>query len=514
MSEIQRDSLFILVQSLSTSEIRQFKLYVNRIGFNADAKFLLLFDELKKMKSYDEERIIRKKISSKKQLSNLKAHLYKEILVSLRLKPSHRNNRLQLREQLDFATILYQKGLYRQALKILDKAKNIAFDLDEKTIALNVISLEKVIESQYITRSFDGRADELIRQSQELSVENACVTRLSNLSLRLYHEMLKNGYAQSEKDKATIENIFEEATRGVKMKNLSFQEKLWFFKASVWKHLLLQDYKHAYKYSRHWVELFYAQPEMIENHPVWYIKGNTNLMKTLFLTLQVQKMEQWLTKFLQKVETPTFNYNENLKSLVFVLKYNTLMNIHFIKGDFVGGTQLIPEAEAEIKAFEDQIDAHHFHVLHLKMAALYFGAKNYEACIQYGKKIIDVKQIKVQDDLLFHMRILTLMAMYESGLDEEYDTFAADTQKLIAKMKEATELHHSLLDFFVELSGVSPLLRRQVFNDFYTRLLVYAENPFYKRILLYIDILSWVKAKATGVDVVQIIQSKVNKKGL
>ena len=130
MADLQKDFLFVLIKSLSTSEKRQFKLYVNRLGINVDAKFLLLFSEMERMKEYDEDIIISKKISTKQQLSNLKAHLYKQILVSLRMNPSLQNNRIQLREQLDFATILYQKGLHRQALKILDKAKQTAFDLD------------------------------------------------------------------------------------------------------------------------------------------------------------------------------------------------------------------------------------------------------------------------------------------------------------------------------------------------------------------------------------------------
>lgn len=94
MSELQKDFLFVLIKSLSTSEKRQFKLYVNRLGINVDAKFLLLFSELDKMKEYNEEIIIDKKISSKQQLSNLKAHLYKQILVSLRLNPSLQNSRI------------------------------------------------------------------------------------------------------------------------------------------------------------------------------------------------------------------------------------------------------------------------------------------------------------------------------------------------------------------------------------------------------------------------------------
>ena len=143
MAELQKDFLFVLIKSLSTSEKRQFKLYVNRLGINVDAKFLLLFNELDKMNEYQEEIIIQKKISTKQQLSNLKAHLYKQILVSLRMNPIHQNNRIQLREQLDFANILYQKGLHKQALKILDKAKQSALELDEKTIASEIIELEK-----------------------------------------------------------------------------------------------------------------------------------------------------------------------------------------------------------------------------------------------------------------------------------------------------------------------------------------------------------------------------------
>ena len=170
MAELQKDFLFVLIKSLSTSEKRQFKLYVNRLGINVDAKFLLLFNELDKMNEYQEEIIIQKKISTKQQLSNLKAHLYKQILVSLRMNPIHQNNRIQLREQLDFANILYQKGLHKQALKILDKAKQSALELDEKTIASEIIELEKVIESQFITRSIDGRADELIKESTEINI--------------------------------------------------------------------------------------------------------------------------------------------------------------------------------------------------------------------------------------------------------------------------------------------------------------------------------------------------------
>ena len=183
MTNVHKDSLFVLVKSLSKSEKRQFKLYVGRLGVNTDAKFLALFNLLDKLKSYDEKAILESGIVKKTQLSNLKAHLYKQLhpniikqvckdLVSLRLNPVNQNIRVQIREQLDFATILYQKGLYKQSLKILDKAKGIAIDNEEKNIAYEIVELEKIIETQYITRSIPDRADELVQQARKLSEQN------------------------------------------------------------------------------------------------------------------------------------------------------------------------------------------------------------------------------------------------------------------------------------------------------------------------------------------------------
>ena len=119
MTKEQKDNLFVLIKSLSKSEKRQFKLYVGRLGVNEGSKFLMLFDILEKLSVYDESVILKKGIVKKQQLSNLKAHLYKQILISLRLNPSHQDIRIQIREQLDFATILYHKGLYKQSLKVL-----------------------------------------------------------------------------------------------------------------------------------------------------------------------------------------------------------------------------------------------------------------------------------------------------------------------------------------------------------------------------------------------------------
>lgn len=510
MAELQKDFLFVLIKSLSTSEKRQFKLYVNRLGINVDAKFLLLFNELDKMNEYQEDVIIQKKISTKQQLSNLKAHLYKQILVSLRMNPSHQNNRIQLREQLDFANILYQKGLHKQALKILDKAKQSALELDEKTIASEIIELEKVIESQFITRSIDGRADELIQQSTEINTQNQYATQLSNLSLKLYSEMLTHGYVKNNEDRKKVLSVFDAQIKKIKLGQLNFSEKLWYYKAHVWKNQLLQDYKYTLKYAYHWVELFHQKPEMMYSHPVWYIKGYNYLLKILFLYGHITRLEESFNHFKKTVNAENFAQNDNLQSLIFLAYYNSLMNIHFLKGDFFAGTKLTPEVELKMEKFKDKIDEHHYLILYLKMASLFFGSKKYKDCITYAMKIINSKG-NVQEDLIFHTRILILMAKFEGGMDEDYAEFVKSTQKFVQKMKYVDEIHSVIIDFFKNIDGKLPSELQNLFSAFEEKLNVLSENKYYKRTLLYIDIHGWAKAKVKKIDVVEIIKGKVKK---
>src|SRR5215211_3790176 len=126
MSNKYSDTLFQLIHSLEKSEKRHFKLYIKRSSAKEDLKIVQLFDALDKMNDYDEKLLLKKLPGTEKpQLSNLKTHLYREVLTSLRLLKSTGNVDMELNEQLDYARILYYKGLYLQSLKILDKLKEL-----------------------------------------------------------------------------------------------------------------------------------------------------------------------------------------------------------------------------------------------------------------------------------------------------------------------------------------------------------------------------------------------------
>src|SRR5437868_6682926 len=154
MPNRQTNALFQLVKSLKKSEKRNFKLYAKRNSSADDLKIIQLFDALDKMEQYNEDLLLKRNPSIKKiQLSNLNANLYRQVLSSLRLIKDEDNVDIQLHEQMDYARILFNKGLYIQSLQVLDKLKKFAEANNQVTYLIQALFFEKKIESSYITRS-------------------------------------------------------------------------------------------------------------------------------------------------------------------------------------------------------------------------------------------------------------------------------------------------------------------------------------------------------------------------
>lgn len=507
----KKEPLFELIKSLSKSEKRQFKLYVGRLGGNTDAKFMLLFNFLDKSAKYDEPAILKAKIVKKEQLSNLKAHLYRQILVSLRLNPQHQNLRAHLREQLDFATILYHKGLYNQSLKVLDKAKEQAKEFDENNIAYEIVELEKVIESQYITRSLITRADELAVESKELSVKNVIASKLSNLSLQLYSLLLKSGYVRNDDDYQRVTKYFNDRLPQFDYKDLGFREKLFLYKAYLWYSFLIQDFVSCFKYSRKWVDLFLEREDMISLNPVFFIKGNNYLLESLFYLRRHKMFKEALGQFEHFIDIKKAIIDENTTTLAYLYLYNNKINARFLAGEFKEGVTEVPDILLMLKEFSGKVDPHHVMLFYYKIACLYFGAGDYKNCIVYLQKIIQSKDLSMREDLMCFSRVLNLVAHYEAGIDFNLESQIRSTYRFLIQMNDLHEVQKEMIKFLRSLGSIYPRELRNAFVKLYENLKKYETHPYESRAFLYLDILSWLESRIENRPVDEVIKSKLKR---
>lgn len=502
------ENLFSLIKSLSASEKRQFSLYVGRIGVNTDSKFLNLYKVITKQKKYNEEEILSNTKISKQQLSNVKTHLYKQLLISLRLNPVHQDIPVQLREQLDFAYILYHKGLYQQSLKILDRAKAQAITYEEKVIAYEILELEKIIESQYITRSIKNRAEDLMRETEELNMLNSISGKLSNLSLSLYAMFLKMGYCRTEAEAESVKTYFKQELPVYDFDDLGFREKLWLYKAYLWYSFLTQDFLGCYKYSTKWNDLFSEYEHLIGLHPVSYLKGNHYLLESLFYLNHVKLFEKVLKRLEETLRDAKIPHDDNIAALAFLYVYSNKLNLRFMTGEFGNSKELVDKILSKIEKFRDRLDEHHIMVFYYKIACLYFGNGENKMCIEYLKKIINNKSLEMREDLMCFARILNLVAHYEAGLDYHLDRLIKSTYKFLIKMNDLHEVQKEMIRFLRNLPEVSPLEIKDEFRKLHAKLKQYENHPYEKRAFLYLDIISWLESKIENKPVKHIIAAK------
>ena len=508
MANQPNDHLYQLIKSLSKAEKRSFKIYATRNSPD-DAKFIQLFDAVDKAKEYDEEVIVTKITDLKKsQLSNLKAHLYKQILTSLRLTYVNHNIDIQLREQIDYARILYDKGLYKQSLKILEKAKSLSYHNHRITLTTEILGFEKLIESQYITRSLRNRADQLIEETEE-SVES--VRRyhaLSNLALRLYGIYIKAGHVRSERDFDITEKFFENALKQIDLKDIGFFEKHYLNVSYAWYSLIVQDFLMQYRYAQKWVEHFRKSPEMLELESIWYLKGMHVLLEALFILGHNEKHAEEVLHLKKFLDDPPTRSNENLETLGFQYYYTSLINQHFITGTFTRGLEIIPELTSQIEKFESRIDPHRILVFYYKIACMYFGAGKIEETISYLNKIINYPDPRLREDIHCFARILNLIAHFELGNQTLIEYQARSTYRFIRKMNDLNSVQEEILKFLRNLTSTNPKELRKKFIELRGRLLEIQQKPYQRRAFLYLDIISWLEAKIDNKPIQEVIKAK------
>lgn len=513
MPKQKTDDLVQLIKSLTRAEKRHFRLFVGRNQASDDILFLQLFDVLDKHKEYDEELILRKLPAIKKsQLSNLKAHLYKQLLTSLRLLNRNHVEDILLRELIDHARVLYDKGLYRQSLDVLDKAKAKALKGKFYTIALEVIEFEKYIEAQYITRSIEGRAEELTQAALHINRILTDTNRFSNLSLQMYGLYLKVGFVRDEKALYYVRSFFQTNLPDIEFRKLDFFGKVYYCQAHIWYYHLAQDFPMSYRYAQRWLDLFHEEPELkLLNVPL-YLKSLHNLLNALFNLLHYEKFEKILSELKHFPDEYDITQNKNIEGLYYLFWYNHSIKKHFLEGTFREGTLLIPELIELIDADEYNWDNHRIMLFYYRIACLYFGSGDNANAIEYLNLIINQKNPDYRADIQCFARILNLIAHYELGNAQLVEYQVKSVYRFLAKMEELQAVQQEIFRFVRRVPRMRASEMREQFIILKSKLLKLQDDPYERRAFLYLDIISWLESKIENRPLQEIAEEKFQQR--
>ena len=470
MFNTQKDQLFTLVKSLSKSEKRNFKLYVNRFQHRGSTKSLKLFDTLDKLDDYDDALVIDKNRGiNKKNLPNLKRHLYKQILTSLRLIHINKEIDIEIREQLYFALILYGKGMYMQSLKILERIKRIAVDHHQDILHLEILDFQKRIEARHITRSRQaGKIEDLLSNAIRRSWVTYAASLFSSLNIQIHGWYIENGHAISPEQREAILIFYEKQTpTELEADRMTFHEKVNLHQANMWLHYILLDLKKSQDFALNWINLFDSDQALMDKDPDLYMRGYYYLLTLLFMQGDRENMQRYFQKFDQFIKARQELFNENSSMTAFVYRQLSNLNYALLQRNFSAIIEKEQSILGQIDRFQALLDPHRAILFYYKFAYAQFALRAYDQCLLRLNAILSYSDNFLRSDVLYAVRLLQIICHVELGNFDVATHLIVSCKRSFSQRTNVSPLQHKLLSFLDRLCKISPNQHQKLFLSFW-----------------------------------------------
>lgn len=507
----QSEQLFTIIKSLTKAEKRNFRLYVQRLQSNEDVLYVRLFDILDKADDYDEEKVLEKMGDlSKPRFVNLKRHLYTQVLKSLRL--IHENiESIRVREQIDFAHILYSKGLYLQSFKLLDRVKQMLPEGGHDLLRLEIIEFQKFIEERHITRSRKkaGKVQTLLIESENQEARVSNLIMLSNLKIKIHGWYIETGHVRDAKDHFTVKEYFESELRKVRINNLSVTEEIYLQQSYMWYYYILLDFERCHHHAALWVKAFDDHPSHKIEDPVLYMRGLSYELTSLYSLRDYTGYIKVLGKFEQFIGSHEQYFDVTGQIISFLYLYTAKINRHFLEGTFEEGLALVPEINRQVRRFGRFIDVHRIMVFNYKTAWLYLGSGKPSQSIEYLNKIINLQAAgHLRTDIQCYARLMHLMAHFELGHFNLLEHLVEQVDRFFSKMRDLNDVQISLLNFFRNNMDKRPSELQHNLQVLRKDILRLEKNPFEGRTFHHLDIIAWIDSLIEHKTVGDVIRGR------
>lgn len=507
MPKQQSDDLLNLIKRLTPAEKRHFKIYVNRNNPKSDPIFLRLFDHIDKKKIYDEEAILTNLPEIKKtQLANVKANLSKQLLLSLKLQMRNNITDIGIREQIDFASVLYSKGLYNGALNRLEKARKSAKEKEKFGLLQTILEFEKHIESLYITGSMYPKAKALTQESDDNIKRIAKESELSDLSLSLYGIYLQYGYVKNERDFNFVTDFFKSQMPEVDEAKLGFFGKLQLYQSYVWYYNMVQNFAYYYKYAQKWLDLYLDNPLWVKEETHLFIKAYHNVLNGLFMCGKSEKFKTRLKELKNMEEEHSLTFQDNQKASHKLFELTHEINRVYLDADYEENKEIADQISDIIIKNPYEWDTYRIMMFDYKVACMYFGAVDLDKCILHLNRVTNIIRPNFRGDIQCFARILNIIAHFDLGNDDLVSHQIRSTYRFISKMDNIQKVHKEIFSFLRRTPHMTEDKLIQEFKKLKSKLIILKKDPYERRPFFYLDIISWLDSKIEGITMAEAIR--------
>ena len=508
-----KENLLTLIKSLTKSEKRNFKLFIARDMVGESSPYIKLFDLIDKVGSVEKQDIqkfYKDDDFMEKQFRVYKYLLYRQILKSLSSYKIERSVDDQLMELIRHAKILYDKSMYPDAVKILEKAKSLACKYEKLAQLVEIISWQKKVFNTMPMYEVLEEKDiiNLLKEEMEVLKKIAEANEYRKVYALIFLSYRINGVTRSQVDIDKYNSIIDIASIKDRRQFLSFHAELDFYSIYLVYYIAINKIKDAYVYAKKIVKLSEVNLRQIKDNPKLYITSLTNL---LFVTYRLKQYKEFFNlasqiKLVLKQYQSVMNEKEYFRTFLFC--YNLELAACVDTGQVKQGSLLIPQIEETLKESEI-VNSDHVSVA-MNTALLHFLNGDYHKALLQLNTILNEEKNNLDLDKYTFLKIFQLIVHFEKGNYDFLPYIIKSVYRDLMQRKKLYKVEKVLILFLrIKLNKIKTKKDElKAFKGLKEELISICKDPQEARFMEEFDVISWLESKIENRPLDDILREK------
>lgn len=477
------EPLFDLINSLTMSEKRFFKIFSQRHVIGETNQYLLLFDFIDSNFPMNNE--VLEKQDFVKNLSAEKNYLYRLILKSLNSYYFEFSYKMKVQNMIISSEILAYKGLEIQALKLLEKAEKLAEEAELYAVLLTIKQTQFETLSK-INRY--GKAQELLKENDSIIQKQVNLIDIQTKTTHLYEIRQKQGAIRTSEELDDINKLVEsQYLQGFDSKKSS----LFQFSLNVSYSHAIKDFESELKHLKDIIGLYENNTFLIEYSVKGYVSSLYNLANTYRNINDFDNALKVLNKIDVVKSDKLISTSKSVSAYLFYLSNNLRLFIFILKNEYKKALQHYESIKVEYDSHDKNIDTTVVYEHLILIIRILMEQKIYKPALQYSNVIINDTTYNKREDILSFIRLLNLVIHFELKNDLTIDYLSSSAFNYLKRRQRLFKTEKEIISF-IKKYGLEKKIQLIKINENLKEL---KKDPFEKSMFNFFDFQKWVESK-------------------
>lgn len=500
---------------MSRPEKRYFKLYASRHIVGGKNTGLALFDVIASMDEYDEQAIHRRFAGEAflKRFTVTKHRLYDTILASLEAFHADSSVNARLNRHLHRVEILYQRGLYPDAEKLLRNARLLGEQHGKTHVLVHVAEWERRLMERV---NYEGVRDADLRALAERGIaqlrELERVERLWQLKSRSFMLLYREGRARSEHGEAALRTLLSDPA--LKDAGTDASPRARFLRHHILSAIAfsLNDMVLCERHLDSNERLLREKEAHFEDEPNLVLSVLSNLA---YVRLRLGRYTEALDGLKRFKRIPAMlpeAPSEDLDMKVFAMGASLELATLCRLGEFEKAMGKLGPLGSGLEKFESRLSVIRKAGIRFQAAWACFGAGRHDLAAHWCRDLLNERGIEQHEEMLAMGRLLDMIILLESGKTDLLVYAVRNVERFLRSHRRQFRFERALLTYVkAQLRAKEPSRSQAAHNALVVALSALEADPREQAVFDHLDPLCYALAKQTGRPMSEVAKERAEK---